>query len=83
MRRQSVPREPLKDYMQQSIVEVVRGRLRASAYSALKRIVCVERDGAVELEGNVSSHYLKQVAQALVENVDGVTSVVNRIEVKT
>lgn len=67
--------------MEDGIVESVRGRLRSSAYSALKEIVCVGRGGAIELEGGVSSHYLKQVAQALVERVEGVTSIVNRIEV--
>jgi osmotically-inducible protein OsmY len=67
--------------MEDGIVESVRGRLRNSAYSALKEIVCVGCGGAIELEGGVPSHYLKQVAQALVTGVDGVTSVVNRIEV--
>ena len=68
--------------MEDGIVESVRRRLRSSAYSSLKEIVCVGRGGAIELEGGVSSHYLKQVAQALVMGVDGVTSVVNRIEVR-
>jgi osmotically-inducible protein OsmY len=68
--------------MEDRVVESVRGRLRSSAYSALKGIVCVGRGGAIELEGGVPSHYLKQVALALVMDVDGVTSVVNRIEVR-
>ena len=68
--------------MEERVVEAVQGRLRGSAYSALKRIVCMGQGGAVELEGKVSSHYLKQVAQSLVERVDGVTSVNNRIEVR-
>jgi osmotically-inducible protein OsmY len=67
--------------MQDRIVESARGRLRSSSYSALKEIVCVARGSALELEGDVPSHYLKQVAQALVEGVKGVTAVVNRIEV--
>jgi osmotically-inducible protein OsmY len=68
--------------MEQRIVDAAQGRLRRSAYLSLREIVCVSRDGAVELQGNARSHYLKQVAQALVEEVDGVASIINRIEVK-
>lgn len=68
--------------MRDGIVESARGRLQSSPYSALKEIVCIDRDGALELEGDVPTYYLKQVAQTLVVGVEGVTAIVNRIEVR-
>jgi osmotically-inducible protein OsmY len=56
-------------------------RLRHSGYSALWDVSC-EADGAtVHLRGRLRSHYLKQMAQAIVAEVEGVRRVVNLIEV--
>jgi osmotically-inducible protein OsmY len=63
------------------IAESARSRLQRSSYSALKDVGCTCRDGTLELQGFLPSYYLKQVAQTLVTGVDGVTAVVNRIEV--
>lgn len=45
--------------------EDVRVELRASRYSEVRRVECDEYDGYLVLTGNVSSFYLKQIAQSL------------------
>jgi osmotically-inducible protein OsmY len=56
-------------------------RLQRSGYAALRRIACAVEGGVLHLHGCVPSHYLKQVAQALVADVDGVCLVQNKIQV--
>jgi hypothetical protein len=57
------------------------GRLRSSPYLALRDVGCAERDGVVTLRGHLPSYYLKQIAQEVVGEVDGVRAVNNQIEV--
>jgi osmotically-inducible protein OsmY len=59
---------------------VERG-LEASGYLALRQIQCDCRGGVLCLRGDVSSHYLKQVAQAIAAAVEGVRRVDNQIKV--
>jgi hypothetical protein len=56
-------------------------RFRQSGYLALRNIRCVAEGGAVHLHGRLPSHYLKQVAQEIAFGLEGVSRVVNRIEV--
>ena len=56
-------------------------RLRSSSYYALRDIRCEYREGVLTLLGRLPSHYLKQVALKVVAEVEGVTEIVNRIEV--
>jgi osmotically-inducible protein OsmY len=59
----------------------VEHRLQRSGYAALNT-VCVEfqgESGILHLRGSVPSYYLKQVAQELVVDVDGVRYVNNQI----
>lgn len=56
-------------------------RLAASAYPALRRVSCEYCQGTVVLRGEVTSFYLKQLAQATVLAIPLVTAVVNRINV--
>ena len=56
-------------------------RLRHSGYSALWDVSCEAHGASVRLEGRVRSHYLKQMAQAIVAEVEGVRRVVNLIKV--
>ena len=67
--------------MRTAIAEAALGRLHRSSYTALRGVGCSFRDGLLELHGILPSHYLKQVAQNLVSDVEGVTTVVNRIDV--
>jgi len=67
--------------MSDRISEAARGRLRDSAYFALRDIDCVHQDGVLTLRGRLPSYYLKQMAQASVSQIAGVRAVANQIEV--
>lgn len=56
-------------------------RLRESGYYALRDVSCDVHEGEIHLDGRLPSHYLKQVAQYLANEVAGLRRVVNRIEV--
>jgi osmotically-inducible protein OsmY len=61
----------------------VERRLQRSGYTALSR-VCSEfqtESGVLHLRGSVPSYYLKQVAQELVLDLEGVRLVNNQINV--
>lgn len=70
-----------RDIMRDGIANSAVGRLRSSHYAALREVGCTYRDGTLELRGQLPSHYLKQVAQALAMDIEGVTTVTNRIRV--
>jgi osmotically-inducible protein OsmY len=55
--------------------------LRNSPYLVLRNVNCDFRDGVLTLRGCLPTYYLKQVAQAVVANIDGVRRVVNEIAV--
>ena len=56
-------------------------RLRRSGYLALRDVSCDACAGVVRLRGRLPSYYLKQMAQAVVAEVEGVRRVINLIEV--
>lgn len=56
-------------------------RLAESSHYFLHTVTCREDDGALLIEGKVPSFFLKQTAQTLVQSVEGVRRVVNRLEV--
>jgi osmotically-inducible protein OsmY len=61
----------------------VEHRLRRSSYKSLSR-VCFEfqtDSGILHLRGSLPSYYLKQVAQELVRDLEGVRIVNNHIKV--
>lgn len=60
---------------------IAEHRLGASSYLALRAIHCEFEDGRLRLRGRVRSQYLKQVAQQIVADIDGVAVVENQIEV--
>lgn len=55
--------------------------LRSSSYRELQTIECSVDCHQIVLSGQVSTYYLKQVAQALVSKIDDVGQIANRIEV--
>jgi carbon storage regulator len=61
--------------------EAAEDRLRRSGYLALRDIACEVRGGVARLRGRLPTQYLKQVAQAIVAEVEGVIAVSNEIEV--
>jgi carbon storage regulator CsrA len=64
-----------------TIREVAEDHLRRSGYLALRDISCEVREGVARMQGRLPTYYLKQVAQAIVAEVEGVDAVINQIEV--
>jgi osmotically-inducible protein OsmY len=56
-------------------------RLRQSTYPELHLLSCDFHEGVLTLRGRVPSYYLKQVAQTLILQVNGVDEINNRLEV--
>ena len=58
----------------------VERRLQRSGYTALSRVCCEfqTESGVLHLRGAVPSYYLKQVAQELVVDLEGVRSLITR-----
>lgn len=65
------------------LTERVRDRLRQSGHYAMRTVTCDDEEGTLVLNGRLPSFYYKQLAQEVVLNVEGVTRLVNRIEVST
>ncbi len=65
-----------------AVVRRAQERLSLSPYAVLGRVSSSYRRGALELRGCLPSHYLKQVAQELVSQIEGVNRVINQIEVR-
>jgi len=63
------------------LVRDAEARLRRSGYRALHDVSCDGHEGWVRLGGRLPSHYLKQVAQELAAEVEGVSGVINLIRV--
>ena len=70
------------DEFEMRIIARVRDRLSRSAYSQMGRVVATYQHGILVLRGCLPSQYLKQVAQELVNGVEGVNAVINQIEVR-
>jgi|SRR5579862_7722846 len=64
-----------------SVLDTAARRLNQSAYLEIRRVRCDLRDGVLTLAGKVSSHYLRQVAQAAVSKLPGIDVVNNQLEV--
>jgi osmotically-inducible protein OsmY len=73
-------RSPLVDG-RRPIEALARADLRHSPYPELWRVTCEYHEGILTLRGHVSSFYMTQIAQTIVQHVDGVERVVNRVEV--
>jgi len=56
-------------------------RLWGSGYLVLRDVSCEAQAGIMRLQGRLPSYYLKQMAQALVADLEGVRRVVNLIEI--
>ncbi len=66
----------------QRIALAAKERLRRSLYSSLRDISCeCDEAGVLLLRGQVSTFFEKQLAQESVAKLDGVTRVVNQVEV--
>ncbi|HVX12761.1 MAG TPA: BON domain-containing protein [Pirellulales bacterium] len=63
------------------IVEQARHRLQASPYPSHRQLRCSFRDGVLTVDGHVSSYYLRQMAWALLADLEAVEEFVDHIEV--
>lgn len=64
-----------------SVIQQARTKLGDSSHLFLRHVTCRVDSGGLYLEGKVPSFYLKQTAQNLLQSIDGVERVVNRLEV--
>jgi hypothetical protein len=65
------------------IINEARGRLEQNAlFRGRSRLIRIdENDGTLVLRGRLPSYYLKQVLQATLRDIDGVTKIDNRVDV--
>jgi osmotically-inducible protein OsmY len=56
--------------------------LRSSGYDSLRGLRCEVKEAVVIVHGAVPSYFLKQMAQAIIQRLDGIRSVLNRVEVR-
>jgi osmotically-inducible protein OsmY len=55
--------------------------LLASPYREVQKINCLFSNGVMLLRGQVSTFHMKQVAQTILMNIEGVNQIVNSIQV--
>jgi hypothetical protein len=65
----------------EKIVRRVQGALQRNPYPLLRSLFFEYEGGVVILRGRLPSYYYKQLAQEALRGIDGVTHVVNEIEV--
>jgi osmotically-inducible protein OsmY len=63
------------------IIALAKDRIRHHSHLSVQRIWCDFSAKRLYLRGQVPSFYLKQLAQTAVSGMDGVSQVVNEIEV--
>src|SRR5262249_1995522 len=66
---------------EEDLEEAASLRLRQSAYLELRRIGCAVEGKVLRLHGYVSSYYLRQMAQAVVQGLKGVETIDNQLGV--
>jgi osmotically-inducible protein OsmY len=64
-----------------ALAEAAAARLRQAPYLELRQVACAWHDGVLQLQGHVSSYYLRQIAQTLVQGLEGVEAIDNQLEV--
>ena len=55
---------------------------QSSGYTPLRRLRCEVKDAVVIVHGVLPSYYLKQMAQTILQRLDGIESVLNLVEVR-
>ena len=66
---------------QKQLSALAHHKMRSSSYPLLRSIRCDCRDGVITLSGQVSSYFLKQMAQELILDLCRGEHVANQIEV--
>ena len=65
------------------IEEEANKRLQQSLYAELKKTICTFRHGILTLYGVVSSFHVRQIAQELIQGVEGIEIIDNQLVVAT
>ena len=65
----------------ETIAELAERRLRQSPYFYLKRLRCRAEGSVLSITGSVPYRQLSQLAERIVSRVDGVSQIVNSVEV--
>jgi len=73
--------EPTKAAVKNKVAVEAKRRLQATSYFALRSVSCEFHEGMLVLRGKVPSFYLKQIAQEIMQNMEGVDALVNALEV--
>ena len=58
------------------------GRLRHAGYSPLRQLACHIHGRVLTILGRVPSYYMKQVAQSLLLELDGIEAIDNQLDVE-
>lgn len=69
--------------MDRLIVDSAHRALRASGYGQLIKLKALCEHGRVTLQGCVPTYYLKQVAQSVLNSIDGIRNIDNDVKVIT
>jgi osmotically-inducible protein OsmY len=64
------------------VARTAKDHLKRTPYRAIRDVSCECDHGVLVLRGRLTSYYHKQLAQEAVSRLDGVTQVVNEIEVQ-
>jgi hypothetical protein len=76
------PSKSLCDSADDALCDAALQRLQSSSYAALRRLRCEVNEAVVVVHGVLPSYYLKQIAQTLIQRLDGIKSVTNLVEVQ-
>ena len=82
----SIPGQVLIDYAvthpaENATQERIQRELIENPHYQIRRTFCTYHDGVAVLHGYVRSYYMKQVAQSVVGQMEGVARVINQIQV--
>ena len=69
---------PVRDAAPAELAERI---YKASHYRAIRQLACQFEAGVLIISGRVPNYYLKQLAQTLIRNVDGIGQIVNQVHV--
>ena len=72
---------PLPGPPRPHLLDLAEDRLASSSHLFLRHVRCDAQGGVVSLHGKVPSFYLKQTAQALLQSLEGVDRIDNRLVV--
>lgn len=74
-------RLPISATAERDLAQRMTQRLSSSPYVALHELRCECRDGVLTLHGRVPTFHTKQIALSLALDLEGVTAVIDRLEV--